>query len=151
MSFAINMSKWTEKTKQSIDHGVREVIFTVAGFVDERSPVGNRELWADNISRAERGLPPRPAGYIGGHFRANNQYHFGAPPDNEVDGVDPDGGMTLAKIKAGVLSSPVAGIHWIANNVPYAMALENGHSKQQPEGIYKLAVMDAEAVIRSIL
>lgn len=150
-SFTIDMQEWADKTKQSMGDAVREVVMTAAGFVDERSPVGDRELWADNISRASRGLPPAPAGYIGGHFRANNQYGFGSAPTGEIAGVDPEGSVTLAAIRAGMYSAPVAGLHYIVNNVPYAMALENGHSTQAPQGIYGLATIDTETVMRSMM
>lgn len=150
-TFAIDMSKWTEKTKQSIGDGVREVVMTVAANVDLRSPVGDSERWAANISRASRGLPALPEGYVGGHFRANNQYKFGTPAANEIDGEDPSGAATMAAVKAGVLTSPVAGLHYISNSVPYAQALENGHSTQAPQGIYGLATIDTETAMRSMM
>lgn len=149
--FAINMRKWTEKTNQNIGQAVREVVMTVHANADLRSPVGDSERWADNIARASRGLPALPAGYIGGHFRANNQYKFGSPPTGEIEGVDPTGSTALAAIRAGVYAAPVAGLHYIANNVPYAQALENGHSTQAPKGIYKLATIDTETVMRSMM
>lgn len=150
-TFTIDLVKYAETTKQSMGEAVREVVMTVAANVDLRSPVGNRELWADNIARASRGLPPQPAGYIGGHFRANTQYQFGTPPTGEIEGVDPTGEEAMSRIKAGLMSSPIAGMHYIANNVPYARALENGHSTQAPQGIYGLAAIDTATAMRGMV
>lgn len=141
-AFAIDLAKYAEARKSALGDVVREIVMTAAYFVDERSPVGKREIWADNISRASRGLPLTPAGYLGGHFRANNQYKFGTPATDEVEGIDPSGAQAMAKIKASVLASPVAGLHYISNSVPYAQALEDGHSTQAPQGIYGLAAID---------
>lgn len=143
-SFAASITAFAKKTNRTIDESVRVVVMELAREVDKRSPVGNKERWAANIERASRGLPALPAGYVGGHFRANNQYHFGSLPLGEIDGTDKDGSRTLVSTHAGVYSAPTAGVHYIANNVPYAIALENGHSSQAPrapEAVYGLAMM----------
>lgn len=150
-NFTINMKRYAETRKMAMGEVVREIVMTVGALVDERSPVGNRELWAVNISRAARGLPPTPKGYVGGHFRANNQYKFGAPGTIEKEGIDPSGATAMSAIKAGVLTSPVAGLHYISNAVPYAMALENRHSSQAPSGVYSLAAIDMSNAARRII
>lgn len=150
-SFAIDLAKYAEARKSAMGDVVREIVIQAATLVDERSPVGQPEIWANNIARATRGLPPTPADYIGGHFRANNQYKFGTPATNEVEGEDPSGAATMAAVKAGVLASPVAGMHYIANVVPYAQALENGHSTQAPQGMYGLAAIDVANAARAII
>ena len=40
---------------------------------------------------------------------------------------------------------------YIVNNLPYIEPLENGHSKQAPNGMVKLALIDAEAEIEPYL
>lgn len=142
MTFSADLAKFAKKTNQNIDSAVREVVLSLAVQVDERSPVGNPDIWTP---------PGAPAGYVGGHFRANNQYRFGSLPINEVEGVDASGTTATAAVKAGVYSSPVAGVHYIANNVPYAMALENGHSTQAPKGIYKLSMISVVGGLRRII
>lgn len=150
-SFAIDLAKYAEARKSAMGDVVREIVIQAATLVDERSPVGKPEIWANNISRATRGLPALPAGYIGGHFRANNQYKFGTPATNEVEGEDPSGTAAMSAVKAGVLASPVAGMHYISNSVPYAQALENGHSTQAPQGMYGLAAIDVANAARAII
>lgn len=151
MAFSTDIAAFAKKTNQTIDSAVREVVMELAGEIDRRSPVGDKERWAVNISRASRGLPAIPDGYIGGHFRANNQYKFGSVPQGEINGADTDDGKTVAAVRAGVYSSQVAGVHYIANNVPYALALENGHSKQAPQGIYKLAMMSVVSKLSMVV
>lgn len=153
-SFALDLQKYADKTKQSVGDAVREVVMTVATLVDERSPVGDRTLWTQGFIDAANKLgwiKDSGKGYIGGHFRANNQYRFGGAPNGEVEGVDPSGSATLAVIRAGVYAAPVAGMHYIANNVPYARALENGHSTQAPQGIYGLAAIDAATAANTVI
>lgn len=150
-SFSTDIAAFAKKTSQMIDASVREVVMELASEVNLRSPVGDKERWAVNVSRATRGLPAVPAGYLGGHFRANNQYHFGSAPEGEIDVMDKDGNKTIAAIRSGVYSSPAEGVHYIANNVPYAIALENGHSKQAPMGIYKLSMMTVIGKLNAIV
>lgn len=153
-TFAIDLAKYAETTKQSMGEAVREVVMTVATFVDERSPIGNKALWTTefiDVANKLGWIKDSGKGYIGGHFRANNQYQFGTPPTSEIEGTDASGEATMARIKAGVMSSPIAGMHYIANNVPYARALENGHSTQAPQGIYGLAAIDTATVMRGMV
>lgn len=150
-SFALDLQKYADKTKQSMGDAVREVVMTCATLVDERSPVGQPEIWVANVYRKSRGLAASPSGYRGGHFRANNQYKFGSVPTGVVEGEDPSGAEAMAKTKAGIYTSPVAGLHYIANNVPYGPALENGHSTQAPQGIYGLAAIDAVNAANAVI
>lgn len=150
-SFSVDISAFAKKTNQALNTAVREVVMELASEVILRSPVGDKERWAINLSRASRGLPAIPAGYIGGHFRANNQYKFGSVPQGEVNAADKDGDKTVAAVRAGVYSSQVAGVHYIANNVPYALTLENGHSKQAPQGIYGLAMLTVLGKLNEIV
>lgn len=150
-TFALDLAAYAKRTGQKVDDAVREVVKECARQVDRRSPVGNSELWAANISRAARGLPPLPKGYIGGHFRINNQYRFGIPPRNIVEGTDPTGTTALSAMVDSINASPAGGVHYVSNNVPYAEALENGHSRvQAPQGIYGLAMVDAVNAAKEI-
>lgn len=150
-SFSIDLAKYAQARKLGIDEVVREIVTTVGTLVDERSPVGQPEIWAINVYRKSRGLPLTPVGYIGGHFRANNQYKFGSPQDTVVEGEDPSGMMAMAMIKSKVAASPAAGVHYIGNALPYANALENGHSTQAPHGVYGLAAIDMVTAAKRII
>lgn len=138
--FSLDLTEYAKKTGAKMDTVVRGVVMGLAERIDERSPVGNPDLWQ---------VPKAPPGYIGGHFRKNWQYKFGSAPEGEIDGVDPKGSRTAQNaILAGVQAAPGAGIHYLANNVPYAERLENGWSTQAPGGMVSLAMVDFQGIVR---
>lgn len=137
--FSLDLTAYAKKTGEKMDTVVRGVVMGLAERIDERSPVGNPDLWQ---------VPKAPPGYAGGHFRKNNQYRFGSAPTDEIAGVDSTGAGALAAITEGVMAAPAAGIHYIVNNTPYSERLENGWSTQAPSGMYKLAVVDFQGIVR---
>lgn len=73
-----------------------------------------------------------------GAFKANNRVSIdGEDLTQDINEQDKNGGKTLRKglsvIKAN--DKPYSEI-FIQNNLPYAEALENGHSEQAPNGVY---------------
>lgn len=141
-NFSADLKKFTERKKLDLDKAVREVVTELHAEVDRRSPVGNPDIWKP---------PGGPPGYVGGHFRANNQYKFGSVPTGEIDGVDPTGSNAVSVAKAGIYSAPAAGVHYIANNVTYSIPIEEGHSTQAPQGVYKLAMMTIVGKLQNII
>lgn len=112
----------------------------------------------DNLTKAgrlKRGLKindsmeiKAPEGYVGGRFRANWQVTFNAPAVNEIDAVDPSGGATLQAGTALVMAfNSSVGSIWMMNNVPYAQALEYGHSKQAPVGVVRITAAEFQAYV----
>ena len=104
------------------------------------SPVGNNTRWARNIERAAKGKPPLPKGYVGGHFRKNWRLAVNSKPVGVVDGEDKTGQGAIDAAVQSLLSGTSQGIAtlreiWITNNLPYAEPLENGWSKQAPQGM----------------
>ena len=92
--------------------------------------------------------PPR--GYVGGRARGNWQYGFSRPPSGSLPDIDSSGGVSTSRITEGVKSSPAAGMHYIANNLPYAERLENGWShRQAPHGMVRLAVVEFQDIVKS--
>ena len=146
-NFSVDLSKWTAKTSKTISKVVREVVIGLAERIDERSPVGNPSLWDEEFTKVATKLEWTGPGYVGGHYRMNNQYGFGSPPQGEIDGVDTAGTVALAKTVSGVSAAPVIGVHYIVNNVPYAQAIEDGHSGQAPQGVYGLAAVDFQGIV----
>lgn len=77
-----------------------------------------------------------------GRFRANHTITYGAP----AQGVRPT--SSAADAFARERSALLAGarepfdIVWIANNLPYALPLERGHSRQAPRGVYRISFED---------
>lgn len=70
-----------------------------------------------------------------GRFRGNWQFGDAhSPPEDALDALDPEGDATVAHLAAQIAAAK-PGAHTFANNLPYAMALEFGHSSQAPHGI----------------
>lgn len=71
-----------------------------------------------------------------GRFRNNNLVSLQSPDYGITSEVDPQGTIALQR-GIGVISKAANyGIIYIQNNLPYAEALENGHSQQAPTGVY---------------
>lgn len=89
-----------------------------------------------------------PAGYVGGRFRANWQVTFNAPATNELDQIDPSGSATISRGTGMLMQfNSAVGSIWMMNNVPYAQALEYGHSKQAPAGVVRISVAEFQTFI----
>lgn len=58
-------------------------------------------------------------------------------PSNRVDesASDQSGSSAISAITATALGAPLGSVIWLTNNLPYILPLENGHSKQAPQGM----------------
>jgi hypothetical protein len=70
-----------------------------------------------------------------GRFRGNWQCSVGAPAAGVLEVEDKSGGPTITAGMVVVAALDRPGWFWIVNNVPYAVALERGHSRQAPAGV----------------
>jgi hypothetical protein len=134
--------------KGRTDMVVRKVLTDIGASLVMKSPVGDRDKWQENIYRASKGLPPTPAGYVGGRFKGNWSHGFGKAPVGEFLDIDPSGSSSMARITGGVAASPVAGIHYLANNLPYAQRLEDGYSTQAPNGMMELTLIEFPGIVK---
>lgn len=74
-----------------------------------------------------------------GRFRGNNIVSVGSPVYTSSANVDPTGAETIQQgVRATSGLEPYTQI-FIQNNLPYASALEDGHSQQAPGGIYAVS------------
>lgn len=74
-----------------------------------------------------------------GRFRGNNIVSVGAPVYTSTVNVDPTGAETINQgLSAMTGLEPFTQV-FIQNNLPYAVPLEDGHSKQAPAGIYAVS------------
>lgn len=72
-----------------------------------------------------------------GRFRGNNIVTVGAPVYTATESLDPSGGLTITRGLAAMTGLEPYTQVFIQNNLPYAAKLEDGYSKQAPEGIYE--------------
>ncbi len=85
--------------------------------------------------------------YVGGRFRGNWQFSIGTPADGVLDQVDPGGNVTLAKLKLQVEQLTIGQTAYIVNNLPYAVPLEYGHSKQAPGGMVRTTLARFQQIV----
>ncbi|MFW1955879.1 hypothetical protein [Acinetobacter guillouiae] len=74
-----------------------------------------------------------------GTFRGNHRVSIGSVDyTKDFQKIDKSGTTAIADGMAKVLSIQIGMRVFISNNLPYAVALENGHSGQAPLGIYSI-------------
>ncbi|HDC4615917.1 TPA: hypothetical protein O8U41_003791 [Enterobacter cloacae] len=117
----------------------------------------------DNLTRSgrlKRGLRvndsmdiKKPDGYVGGRFKNNWYVGFDSQPSQSNDTPDASGqgsnsrGLAVLEVfRVGQVSSI-----YFTNNMPYAVALENGHSGQAPGGMVGLTALDAAQYFREAM
>lgn len=150
-TFALDLKRFAEKAEKNAHDMVGTVVSDIAVRIDMRSPVG------DPVGPPPWKNPP-PPGYVGGHFRANWQIGINTIPSGEVAGVDTSpkngktGGATTAKIQAAIPEQAAGKVYYIVNNLPYAQALEDGHSPQaKPGQMVGLTVTEFQAMVADAL
>lgn len=94
-----------------------------------------------------------PEGYVGGRFKNNWYVGFDNQPTLSNDTPDASGqgsnsrGMAVLEVfRVGQVSSI-----YFTNNLPYAAALENGHSGQAPGGMVGITAIDAAQLLREAM
>ncbi|PXY91418.1 hypothetical protein [Gilliamella apis] len=135
-NFLLSINAFVDKAKAKNELVVKKASIKILQDIIRMSPVGQPELW----------LGYAPKGYVGGRFRGNWQVTFNVPASVELDRVDPSGMDTL---KDGIeqIGRYTYGIQsiYFTNNLPYSVRLEFGHSKQAPNGIVRIAALNAQA------
>ncbi len=173
MGFSNDLKAFAAKTNENVDAVTSEVVIEIGARLVMRSPVGDRERWAINdlttfkreayqsflADSGKKRVTTKtlgkmfptvgPVGYAGGRFRANWQYGFNSAPTGDLPDIDKSGQMSIDRIRSGVTGHATAGIHYIANNLPYAQRLEDGWSKQAPNGMVGLTVIEFQGVVRN--
>ncbi len=95
----------------------------------------------------------KPEGYVGGRFKNNWYVGFDSQPTQSNDTPDASGqgsnsrGMAVLEVfRVGQVSSI-----YFTNNMPYARALEEGHSTQAPGGMVRVTALDAAQMFREAM
>lgn len=76
-----------------------------------------------------------------GRFRGNWQLQYRIPPST-LDVFDKSGAATIAGIMLPLSGFRAGDTIYMVNNLPYAVPLEYGHSKQAPAGMVRLTVTE---------
>lgn len=95
----------------------------------------------------------KPEGYVGGRFKNNWYVGLDSQPTETNDTPDASGqgsntrGLAVLEVfRVGQVSTI-----YFTNNLPYAQALENGHSNQAPGGMVGLTALDAAQYFREAM
>ncbi|SOQ10400.1 hypothetical protein [Pseudomonas syringae group genomosp. 3] len=84
-----------------------------------------------------------------GRFRGNTTVTIGSPVFSNSQTLDPTGSTSISKGASVLGGLKPFSIIYIQNNLVYAEKLENGHSKQAPNGIFGLAFAGVAAAYAS--
>ncbi|MFP4104818.1 MAG: HK97 gp10 family phage protein [Phycisphaerae bacterium] len=133
---------FTKEVEREQNRRLRAVALQALTSIIERSPVGDPSQWKRPSSA--------PPGYIGGTFRGNNSVSVAAPDMSYNESItDKTGQRALARgsVVIGSVREPFAAIY-VQNNLPYAEAIENGHSGQAPQGVYAVTFDSIKAALK---
>ena len=139
MSFTLDLKKFAAKYDKKSDLVVRKVVLDLGKAVVYRTPVGDPTYWKS----------PAPAGYVGGRARGNWQHGL-TLKRTVLDTTDRDGGTTLSRMSSSIPKKAAGKVHYLSNNVPYIMRLENGtlSPRQAPRGMVAVTVKEFNRFIR---
>jgi hypothetical protein len=139
MGFADDINKFAQKSVANANTVVRRTVIDVGQRVITRTPVGDANFWQSKP----------PAGYVGGHARFNWMYSMNTRVIQELDGIDtsPGGAATLQRLTGAVPLIPGDAVHYIQNSVPYIERLEDGYSRQAPNGFVALTAAEFQGIV----
>ncbi|WWL45686.1 hypothetical protein V5O39_10575 [Pseudomonas parakoreensis] len=156
--WAANVVHRATNTRAADDYDFKVAVRNTLIYLDENNFTKAGKLkrgvkYAKPLSKTERdqnfnvnGLVAGK-GYVGGRFRGNWQFSIGTPAEGELDQVDPAGGVTLAKLRLQVEQLTIGQTAYIVNNLPYAVPLEYGHSKQAPGGMVRITLVRFQQIV----
>lgn len=124
-TFAADVKKFSDKAKLAMPTVVRMIAMEVYGRIIKRTPVDT------------------------GRARANWMLSLGNPDLATTESTDKTGQTTLASGLSQVAKYTDGSI-WITNNLPYIKRLENGWSKQAPNGMVRLTIAEFSSVVKKM-
>jgi hypothetical protein len=117
-SFTIDLTRFGQKTENQMSKIVRKIVLDLHTRLVMRAPVDT------------------------GRFRANNSISLNTLPTGATLVLDPNGAGTIQVGQQVMAAFKLGDTIFLYNNVEYALALEYGHSKQAPAGVYRISVQD---------
>jgi len=135
-SFSAAVDRFNKKANESMDRTVKRTVIGLGRVIVNRNPVG---------TPATTGVK----GYRGGRSKANWQYGLNSIPTSAIEDFDPVGSRTISAIAASIPRQAAGKVHYIANNVDYIGFLEEGSSKQAPNGMVVRSILDFQQIVKS--
>lgn len=139
-NFNADFDRFEKLTRKKMDKAYRAAALEVFTRITLLTPVGNPDLWK---------TPPSSSDYVGGRLRANWQFTIGQPASGEKDTTDYEGNEMAVAAKLGVPGIAIHNTLYFANNLPYAQAIEEGHSaRQAPQGMVKITEVEFPQIVK---
>lgn len=135
--FSVQIGDFAKRANKKTENVVKALIFEIGKRLIMRSPVGDPSYWTSAA----------PSGYVGGRFRNNWQYGFGGMGNKNRVEADAGGSQSYTDMNK-IFGSQVSGLHYIYNNLPYSVRLEYGHSRQAPQGVVRLTMLEVDNALR---
>jgi len=145
MSFSGDIAKFVKHTIDNGDQIVRRTVFDIGTRLVGRTPVGDAKYWKNPESA--------PAGYVGGHARANWSHSEGALNTKEfkaIDGSEAESNISMRRINKTLKKKAAGKVHFVQNSVPYIEPLEDGHSRQAPNGMVALTRVEFQGIVNAV-
>lgn len=131
LSFQVQCEQFAQTINVNLSTVVRRAAAQLYSDIVKRTPVDTgycRRNWQVSAD-------PPPSDVVGEYPKKIAGKHL-----NELEPLySPEGPQTAVPLTKGVTHA------WIVNNVIYAEALENGHSRQAPYGMVRIAVAQLQA------
>jgi hypothetical protein len=121
--FSLSIEKFVAKAGANIDAVIKKVSLDMFRSIVLMSPVDT------------------------GRFRANWQIQIDAVPRGTLQLDDKLGTATITREAAKLAGVRAGDVVYFANNLPYAIPLEYGHSKQAPGGMVRLTVQRFQTLV----
>lgn len=142
MSFTADLNRFINLTEQKMNLVYRVTALELFNRIVLRTPVGNPDLWKN---------PPGPNAerYVGGRLRANWQFTLGQPADGVKDTTNYSGNEGAVAAQLGTPGVNIHHVVYFTNNLPYAQAIEEGHSyRQAPQGMVKVTLSEYPRILQ---
>jgi len=140
MSFSSDIKRFNDKVDRAASAIFRGTALDLASKVIRRTPVGNPGDWKSPNSA--------PEGYAGGALRGSWIVKINTVPTGIPGIKDKSGAKTIAAAAATTARARIGDTVFLVNNLPYAQAVEEGHSQRQaPQGMVEVTVAEFKSVV----
>lgn len=128
MSWSKDLKNIIVKNEKLTEKQLRAGMFDAANTVILGSPVGAPELWQQ----------PAPDYYRAGSYRSAHRISINriTTGDNGIESQ----GSTMMRLDGEMANFKIGETLFMTNPLPYATAIEYGHSSQAVDGVYRPAV-----------
>lgn len=113
-SFSLDLAKFGQKAVNNAEKIVRKIGFDMHSRIVQRMPVDT------------------------GRAKANQQISINSLPSGSVLEFDKSGNAAISKGNRALANFKLGDTIFLYNNVEYIIPLEYGHSKQAPQGMFRI-------------